>query len=832
MFVVVGTRTSNKSVWAYNDDGTALWSYDTGANTNSCKIYGNYIYVVGAVSASKNCWKLDSLGNLVASTYVYSSAVAWDIDVDANFVYVSCNGACVRLSKDLSTATNIITSGANSFASILVDGDGNIYCGSGGTPLNLYKYSSALVQQWTKDPETSATFNSLALLSTGDIVAHSATKIYRFPSDGGDAGSGDWSYTYASTTPMTSLAVDSDDNIYAINQGTTPIIKLSSAGALLDSITSSKNFYGVCLDGDETVFATGGVDASYNCWEVDFTGAGSFTNLFNSGGQTAGISWADIIVTDLRYTRKLVAIANNEVWYESAPGTMTELSDANGDINSIFSLDATEAYQKIFIVNRTNKKVIDFINTKLSSNDAGAVACTPGMTLTGGTSTASMIVDFADADTDDSPLNVYGYRTTAVAFSSGETVTGTNSGGGTVSFVLSAAEDAPPHWYDWTPFCNNSTTYGTLLTRPTLICLYRGRLVIAGDKEIPHAWQMTKVGNPWKVLYDFTNDGDLSAVTYSNNLVGHLGDIITALIPYKDDLLIFGCSQSIWVLVGDPLGSGQLAEVTHSTGIYGYKSWCIDNKKNLYFLGSDGIYRMPISETSSPPENISKDRLPNLISDLDLDQSLHRVVLSFDPVENGIIISKTKLSDGSNTNYFYSLLTGGFFPETYPDSCGVFSSHYYHATDSTYKKFLMGGYDGYIREFDNSTKNDTTTSSTSAISSYCTILQKLSETEFQDSVLREISGILSGGASSGDFSDSDGVTWALYKGNDAETILEDVKDAATAFASGTWSTVGKQNKARPRMRGTYAGLKLYNSTASQTWSVEKVYGEVIPKGRK
>ena len=146
-------------------------------------------------------------------------------------------------------------------------------------------------------------------------------------------------------------------------------------------------------------------------------------------------------------------------------------------------------------------------------------------------------------------------------------------------------------------------------------------------------------------------------------------------------------------------------------------------------------------------------------------------------------------------------------------------------------------------------------------------------------MLKEFSGILSGGASGGDFTDSDGVSWRIYRGNDAETVLEKTKattawadgtnyvvgnlvtyggleyicivahlsatGAATheepdtntidwdlaAFTSGTRSQNGKQNKSRPRMRGSYIGIKLYNSTASETWSIEKLYGNIIPKGR-
>ena len=41
-------------------------------------------------------------------------------------------------------------------------------------------------------------------------------------------------------------------------------------------------------------------------------------------------------------------------------------------------------------------------------------------------------------------------------------------------------------------------------------------------------------------------------VAGSNADAGELGDTVKALIPYKDDYLIFGCSQTMWLLRGDP----------------------------------------------------------------------------------------------------------------------------------------------------------------------------------------------------------------------------------------------------------------------------------------
>jgi len=582
---------------------------------------------------------------------------------------------------------------------------------------------------------------------------------------------------------------------------------------------------------------------------------------------------------DNKYSKCLVAIGNSELWYESPDGTMKELEDAVADLDSSVPLDAVEAYQKLFIVNGTNLKVADFGNTKLTTGDikpTDKVIPLKGTTLTGGTSKAEMIVDYIDAS--DSTCNVYGYRTTTATFVDTETVTGTVTTTDDVTFVLNANENAPPHWYNWTVYSGDTATYGTMPTSSSLISLYRGRIVI-NDNNNPHAWYMTKVGDPWKCKYDYDTDGDLSAVTYTSTTVGVIGDINSAFISYKDDLFIFGCANSIWVLVGDPLGSGQLAKVTGTTGIWENHAWCIDDKSNLYFLGEDGIYRMPISQSYSPPENISKIQLPNLIADLDLDKSLHRVTVSFDPIKYGIIISRTLLSDGTNTGYWYDLTTKGFYPESYPISCGIFSSVYYSATDDTYKKFLVGCNDGYIREFDNSTKDDTTTSSTDAIDSYFAIVNKLSQDEDMEGKMIWLNSIMAGGGTGGDFSDTDGVTYSLYTGDDAETILEKVKaetawadetvytvgdlviydsveyicitahtsDAdgppneepdtnttdwlATAFATGTWTGTGKQTKNRIRMRGGWYGLKLRNNTDSETWAINSLYCNLEKAGK-
>ena len=51
MLFAVGTRTGNKSVWAYANDGTLMWSYDTGGVAYAVVTdVGNNVYIAGAAA--------------------------------------------------------------------------------------------------------------------------------------------------------------------------------------------------------------------------------------------------------------------------------------------------------------------------------------------------------------------------------------------------------------------------------------------------------------------------------------------------------------------------------------------------------------------------------------------------------------------------------------------------------------------------------------------------------------------------------------------------------------------------------------------------------------
>jgi len=496
---------------------------------------------------------------------------------------------------------------------------------------------------------------------------------------------------------------------------------------------------------------------------------------------------------------------------------LTELTAANGDIDTSDQLNIFEGFQKLFIVNGANLKVADFINTKLT-HSALATPHAKGDILTQASSNATMVVDF----TDSTKTHTYGYVTSGT-FNATNEVTG--SGGGT-AFTPSAVT-SNPHWYDWTVYPGGSS--GTMPTKAYLGCLYRGSCVLAGHPTYPYQWWMSRIGDPWDWLY-VVND-PLSPCTSGNADAGETGDIIRALIPYKDDYLIFGCSHSLWILRGDPRAGGSLDELDLTVGIFGANSWCFDGNGNLYFFGTGGIYKISRDFTSVIP--LSNLLIPKLIEDESISTSTHRICLEFDRKRNGIKIDITKIADGTNSNYWYDLTLERFYPESYPDECGVYSSYYYDSNDPDSRGLLLGCKDGYVRWFDDTAKDDDIGATDEAINSYVvlpiTFIGNLEEDK--EGKLVSLTFELGGGASSGAFSDTDGLSYDVHVGDDAETVLEDIEDGATPFATGTLSGPGRKTKIPCRARGSYVGIKLYNSTASETWVLNRLIGEVTPAGK-
>jgi len=842
MIVVAGVRDAgnSRSVRAYTDAGVSLWDYDTGGNTRDVFIDSlNDVYIVGDESGNKNFWKLDGDGNLLSSLDISGThTFSIDLDSDGNIFIGKSNGTssgyiATKISSDLGTQTHFQTedgySNANSIK--IASSDGHIYIGSGGNVDNLTKWDKDDLTNklWSKDPYTTKNIAVIVELSNNIIIVGFASGTgYEIRVYNPDGSGGSWSYEVGAN--VNDLVVDDNDNIYIAYSG--GIIKLDSDGNELWNNESGKNIFGIAIV-EGTVVACGNRESNYSVWVVD-ADDGTETGFIDTGtdarkiNPTGLILPSESILSDKHYSKKLVGVGNDEFWYESSDGVMSELSDATGDIDTKKQLAMFDAFQKVFIANGSNLKVADFINTKIV--DANGFTTKPShgdIVYQAGTDAAEIVVDFITGTT------LYGYVRSGTVEET-TAITSKTGGAGDTIFPSPDSVTANPHWYDWTSYDNDST-YGSLPNEAYLGCRYSGRCVLSGNPSYPHQWYMSRQGNPWDWVY-IANDAQ-SPVAGNNADAGEIGDVVKALIPYGDDFLMFGCANSMHVLRGDPCFGGSITELSSTVGIFGAGSWCFDDAGNLYFFGTDGIYVSPLAGGGpGNPQCISKSAIPDIIGDESIDADSHRITMGYDRERNGLIICITKLADGSNSNYFYDLNIKGFYPESYPDVCGAYSIFYYPHNDETYKGLLLGCRDGYIRVFDDSATDDDSGGFDTAIDSYAVWpIYQMGEDD-KEGRLTSLTFELAGGGTSDTFGDTNTVDYEIHVGDDAETVLETIMDGGTARESGTLIGIGdtggkSRHKIRKRVRGAYLGLKLGDDTDSKTWSINRILADIKRVGK-
>lgn len=555
--------------------------------------------------------------------------------------------------------------------------------------------------------------------------------------------------------------------------------------------------------------------------------------LVDLAGTIAGTSGASgsllsrVTLDEKALVKRIVAAGNDQLWYEDAmaAGAMVELVAARNDVDTSDQLVLFELGQKVFVVNGAKLKVADFRNVKIATSAVGSHYPDPGNILTGGNSKAQMVVEYITAKSG--AVTIYGKRTTTETFASGETVTGTDDDSNAISFTLSADETAPPHWYDWKPYANDTAAYGTLPGKAYLGCAYRGRAVLSGNPDYPNQFYMSREGNPFDFNI-YATDAQRATAGGVGDL-GMLGDMPRALVPHHDDALMIGCANSVTVLRGNPTDGGYLDHVNAKIGVFGQSAWTFDADGNLYFWGTGGVYHSP--KGFSAFENITSERYPDLIQDEGADPSTHRVVFGYDPGQQGIQISVTKLADGSSSSYWLDLRTKALFPDDFQTLHGAYSMFYYDANDVDNKCLIVGCTDGYTRRFSATAKND----DGSAIDSYVDYGPiQLGSGPDGEGVVFSVDAELGGGASGGTELDSNSVPWRLWADDSADGVNEKLSANSAPNVGGTFTAPGRRRgqSVKRKVKGVYAGIKLRNNSLNESWAFEKMIVGVRPTGRK
>ena len=142
----------------------------------------------------------------------------------------------------------------------------------------------------------------------------------------------------------------------------------------------------------------------------------------------------------------------------------------------------------------------------------------------------------------------------------------------------------------------------------------------------------------------------------------------------------------------------------------------------------------------------------------------------------------------------------------------------------------MGCTDGYIRIHDDDTNNDDGT----AINSYVDFGPIALGEEGKDGSITAFDLVLAGGASGGTGADSDDATVQVWSEDVAETLIEKLDAGTSPKLSLTFTGPGRRHGSKKRrgVRGAYAGIKIGNSTAGESWGFEKLMLDGGMPGRR
>lgn len=377
---------------------------------------------------------------------------------------------------------------------------------------------------------------------------------------------------------------------------------------------------------------------------------------------------------------------------------------------------------------------------------------------------------------------------------------------------------APPHWLTWKPqapgiFPDGGSNVG---------CLCFGR-VFLNSMNNPHQWFYSRTAKPTD--WDAAQTDVAAAGSSQSAKAGEVGNPIIATVGYKDYFLIFGCASEVWILRSDPLQGGVLTAVSKVTGFFSPTSWCWDDDNNLYFLGLDGIYMLTAEAiiNAQPPKNITKKNVPKLVQRMGLNRRTDRVAMEYDKERYGIEISISAKDGDWSTNFWLDLRTGGVFPDAFPNRQHSASMLYYDPYKSSSRALLMGGYDGWIRKYDDTEKND---EGSNAIDSFVNLGPIASTREPRMRVETNETSLVLG-------EDSDGVTIDIYTGDSADNLVSTViAGTNTPLATKVLTGDGLRNSIRNRVSGKAISHKISNSNADETWSMEDINMKLKESGRK
>jgi len=348
-------------------------------------------------------------------------------------------------------------------------------------------------------------------------------------------------------------------------------------------------------------------------------------------------------------------------------------------------------------------------------------------------------------------------------------------------------------------------TQGTIPTSQPLVCVYRDRIVLAGAN---HVWYASRQGDPsdWGFGADMGDEG--KAVAGQVGDAGQFGDVITAIIPVRDEVLVFASENGLWVLRGDP-ATGRMEQISGEIGVIAPNAWAVSPDGMLTFLSNDGVYVWGAGSKAAPTR-FSEERTPNELRNI---ATTNTISMAYDATGRGYHLFITPEAD-TGEHWWLDLEHRAMWPIAF--QAGHQPTAAARLRGSGLSQVVMGGRDGYLRRSDASSGTDDST----AIESHLLIGPiHVAKSDVTDAMVAELHGMMAASGS---------VTWRLVMGDSAEDVTDRAVTGVLAAvagttvsgvaATGTWGA-GRSHVVRPRARGTWAVVWI---EGSGRWAYEAV----------
>ena len=255
-----------------------------------------------------------------------------------------------------------------------------------------------------------------------------------------------------------------------------------------------------------------------------------------------------------------------------------------------------------------------------------------------------------------------------------------DGGSGNISLVQFAGGlDAAPHNYvymtDGTKYVKVDVSvtpakvsqwigpYKTVVAsnkRAKLIQSFGPRMVLSGIDTAPTNWFFSKINDPFDWTPGSGSDLLVDALAGSSGTkFGQIGDNIKALVPVGTNSLVFGCTNSMVMMTGDPAFTDvKFRSISRTVGVLGPRAFTPVGEMSSLIASTEGVFGIdPNTFDIERGARVSKDRLDGLFARLDFENT--NIVMGYDDARSVALMAVTKTDDESSSEIFALDMSNG-----------------------------------------------------------------------------------------------------------------------------------------------------------------------------